>query len=185
MIPILADTSQGLYYLPAIAGFIMVVGGVWLIWKEKIYIDRETKRVIEIELPVGLGKFKSNVPALALFVIGCIPLIYPMIGSKRLVPPELQLQGEVENEKDYPFEVYAAISAESVKNRRTFSLSVPPLSGNRAEYKLLYVTQDNRVWEEPVPIKADSGVIVLQTKFIPQKQVTYEPGKVVDKPPGF
>ena len=182
---ILADTSQGLYYLPAIAGFIMVVGGIWLIWKEKIYIDRETKQVIEIELPASLGKFKSNVPALALFIIGCIPLIYPMISSRRVVPPELQLRGEVTSDKDYPFEVYAAISAESVKNRRAFSLSVPPLTGNRAEYKLLYVTADNRVWEEPVPVKAQNGIISLQTKSIPQKQVTYEPGKVVDKPEGF
>ena len=184
MTVMLADTSQGLYYLPAIAGFIMVVGGIWLIWKEKIYIDRETKQVTEIEIPGGV-KFKSNVPALALFVIGCVPLLYPMIGSKRVAPPDLQLRGEVENDKDYPFEVYAAISAESVKNRRSFSLSVPPLSGNRAEYKLLYITQDNRVWEEPVPIKDQNGVIPLQTKSIPQKQVTYEPAKVADKPAEF
>jgi hypothetical protein len=100
-------------------------------------------------------------------------------------PPDLQLKGEVENDQDYPFEVYAAISAESVKNRRSFSLSVPPLSGNREEYKLLYVTGDNRVWEEPVPTKNQAGIIALRTKMIPRSQVTYEPTKVPEKPPGF
>jgi hypothetical protein len=182
MTPLLGDNSLGLYYLPCLAGFVMVVGGMWLIWKEKIYIDRETKQPIEIELPI-IGKLKTNVPALALFVIGFVLCIYPML--KNPPPPELQLQGEVTNDKDYPFEVYAAIAAESVKNRRTFSLSVPPLAGNREEYKLLYVTEDNRVWEEPVPTKDQKGVIPLQTKSIPQKQVTYEPAKVPEKPAGF
>ena len=100
-------------------------------------------------------------------------------------PPELQLKGEVENDKDYPFEVYAAISTDNVKNRREITLSVPPLVGNHEDYKLLYVTEDNRVFEETVPTKNQSGVIQLRTKAIPQKQVTYEPGKVVEKPPGF
>ncbi len=179
---LLADISIGLYYLPCVAGFIMVVGGMWLIWKEKIYVDRETKEPIEIELPI-VGKLKTNIPALVLFIIGFVLCIYPMLKNPPL--PELQLRGEVESDKDYPFEVYAAISAESVKNRRTFSLSVPPLSGNREEYKLLYVTGDNRVWEEPVPTKDRGGIISLRTKTIPQKQLTYEPGKVPDKPPGF
>lgn len=182
MTPILADISLGLYYLPCVAGFIMVVGGMWLIWKQKLYIDRETKEPIEIELPL-VGKFKTNIPSLVLFVIGFVLCIYPML--KNPPPPELQLTGEVENEKDYPFEVYAAISAEAVKNRRIFSLSVPPLSGNREEYKLLYVTGDNRVWEEPVPAKDQGGVISLRTKTIPQSQVTYEPAKVPEKPAGF
>jgi hypothetical protein len=178
----LADISIGLYYLPCLAGFIMVVGGMWLIWKEKIYIDRETKEPIEIELPI-IGKLKTNIPALVLFVIGFVLCIYPML--KNPPPPELQLKGEVENDQDYPFEVYAAISAESVKNHRTFSLSVPPLSGNREEYKLLYVTGDNRVWEEPVPTKNQTGIISLRTKTIPRTQVIYEPAKVPEKPPGY
>lgn len=160
----------------------MVVGGMWLIWKEKIYIDRETKQPIEIELPI-VGKLKTNIPALVLFVIGFVLCIYPML--KNPPPPELQLKGEVENDKDYPFEVYAAISTDNVKNRREITLSVPPLVGNHEDYKLLYVTEDNRVFEETVPTKNQSGVIQLRTKAIPQKQVTYEPGKVVEKPPGF
>ncbi|MEA2599876.1 MAG: hypothetical protein QOF89_868 [Acidobacteriota bacterium] len=34
-----------LYYLSSFAGLIMVVGGIWLIYKEKIYIDSESKQV--------------------------------------------------------------------------------------------------------------------------------------------
>lgn len=71
------DARIVLFYLVAVGGFVMVVGGMWLILKEKIYIDRESKQQIAIKLPGGWS-FQSNYPALALFVLGFIPLIYPL-----------------------------------------------------------------------------------------------------------
>ena len=50
-----------LYYLCSVAGLVMVVGGIWLIYKEKIFIDRETKQITEIEIPGG-WKFRTNIP---------------------------------------------------------------------------------------------------------------------------
>jgi hypothetical protein len=66
-----------LYYLCSVAGLVMVVGGIWLIYKEKIFIDRETKQITEIEIPGGL-KFKTNMPALVLFVLGLSALCFPI-----------------------------------------------------------------------------------------------------------
>lgn len=44
------DPRMALFFLVATAGVGMVVGSMWLIAKEKIFIDRETKQPIEIEL---------------------------------------------------------------------------------------------------------------------------------------
>jgi hypothetical protein len=66
-----------LNYLCVAAGLIMVIGGIWLLAKQKIYIDRETKQEIAIELP-GNVRFRSNVPALAFFVCGFIPILIPV-----------------------------------------------------------------------------------------------------------
>ena len=62
------DARIALYYVVAVAGFVMVVGGMWLIAKQKIYIDRESKQPVEIKLPLGVS-VKSNYPALALFAL--------------------------------------------------------------------------------------------------------------------
>lgn len=66
-----------LYYFCSVAGLVMVVGGIWLIYKEKIFIDRETKQITEIEIPGG-WKFRTNIPAMVLFVLGFFPLGYPL-----------------------------------------------------------------------------------------------------------
>src|SRR6476661_10924552 len=81
-----------LYYLSSFAGLVMVVGGIWLIYKQKIYIDSESKQVTEIELPIG--KFKTNLPALVLFALGFVPLIYPLYQCSGMFPL-LSLKGYI------------------------------------------------------------------------------------------
>ena len=183
IVPLVADVTLGLFYVSGFTGAAIIIGGIWLIFKEKIYIDKETKHPIGFELPL-LGKFKSNTPALALFFIGAFLIVYPI--WKRPAPADLHLEGEIKNDTDYPFEVYAAVEAESVSNRRPFSIRVPELAGDRDEYKLLYLTRDNRFYEERVPVKnIKTREISLKTHEIPRNQVTLEQGKVSEKPPGF
>ncbi len=187
MTPVFAiDLTIGLFYLSAISGAFVIIGGIVLIGKRKIYIDQATKKPIEFELPL-FGKFKSNTPALALFFFGTFLITYPIM--KRPAPPpiapDVHLDGEITNDKDYPFEVYAAVEAERVSNHRTFSIKVPQLSGDRDEYKLLYLTDDRRFCEERVPVKNKSERITLQTKEVPRNQVVLEQGKVADKPSGY
>src|SRR5215813_1014704 len=81
-----------LLYLCSLAGFSMVVGGIWLIYKEKIYIDRESKQVTEVKTP--LGSFKTNIPALVLFALGFVPLIYPIVKSTELAS-EVKIIGKI------------------------------------------------------------------------------------------
>jgi hypothetical protein len=64
-------------YLCSLAGLIMVIGGIWLLAKGKIMLDAKTGEVVDFDLPL-LGKVKTNAPILGLFLIGSIPLIYPI-----------------------------------------------------------------------------------------------------------
>jgi hypothetical protein len=125
-----------LYYFCSIAGLIMVVGGIWLIYKQKIYLDKESKEVMEIETPIGL-KFKTNIPALVLFVLGFIPLIYPIISTKGM-QKEIKIVGYVKS-TIHPVQIYVVLEAESLIQDRDFNLWVPSSSKT---YKIIYVAKD-------------------------------------------
>jgi len=123
-----------LYYLSSFAGLVMVVGGIWLLYKQKIYIDKESKQVMEIELPIG--KFKTNLPALGLFALGFVPLIYPMTQCSDM-RSQLHLKGSVDGDA-FPVQVYAVVRTDSLNQPGNFNLRVPLESVDR-DYKVLYV----------------------------------------------
>ena len=128
-----------LYYLSSVAGLFMVAGGIWLIYKEKIYIDKESKEVTEIETPIG--KFKTNIPALALFILGFIPLIYPLVKSGEITKEttkEMKIMGSVKS-STHPVQVYAVIESDSLMQDREFSLWVPTSS---KEYRVIYIARN-------------------------------------------
>ena len=88
-----------LYYLSSATGMIMVVGGIFLLYTEKIYIDSQTKEVTALETPVGT--FRTHAPALTLFMIGFIPLIYPIYQlSKDEVKVKQARQEERQKQED-------------------------------------------------------------------------------------
>jgi hypothetical protein len=123
-----------LYYPCSLAGLIMVAGGIWLLYKQKIYIDRETKEVTEIDTPVG--KFKTNVPALVLFALGFVPLIYPIVQSAK-VAKEIEFRGNVRGNA-FPVQVYAVIRSDSLLGPRDFILRVPIVKQDGDDYKIVY-----------------------------------------------
>lgn len=140
------DARIALYYLCSIAGFLMIVGGIWLIYKEKIYIDRESQQPVEIKTP--LGGFKSNYPALALFVVGFVPLIYPIYALRDLVGyvkvDNVQIKGPVEATA-YPVLVYAARAGDQLTKNGDFKLRVPFVGED--DYRVLLVV-NGRVFDE-------------------------------------
>lgn len=155
-----------LYWVCAAAGLCMVVGGIWLIYKEKIYIDRETKQVIKIE--TLFGKFQTNIPALALFLIGFIPLIYPIYQTRNLMQTEmLKINGDVRSSR-HPVWIYAAMRSDMLPNDREFSLAVPVPHGTAEgeQYKVLYLA-GNVMFEDLVnPGAARNGEVKLRTKYM-------------------
>lgn len=113
---------------------VMIIGGIWLIYKQKIYIDRETKQVTEIGTP--LGNFKTNAPALMLFGLGFVPLIYPMFqlaGDVR----EVSIRGTLQT--DSPVDVYAVIATDSLPSGGRFYVNLPVVK-NAQQCRLVYVS---------------------------------------------
>jgi len=128
-----------LYYISSIAGLIMVAGGIWLIYKQKIYVDRESKQITEVETPIG--KFRTNLPALVLFVLGFVPLIYPIFQARGYTQ-ELRIVGDVESDA-FPVNVYAVAQLDSLQRSRSFSIAVPYVKGVTGDYVVLYVAQNS------------------------------------------
>ncbi len=151
-----------LYYFCSFAGLAMVVGGIWLIYKQKIVIDRETKQVTEIETPVG--KFKTNVPALVLFALGFVPLIYPIFRSVGY-SQQVSIRGEVSSQT-YPVTIYAVVRTDSIQHKGEYRLQVPAPFGAVQDYRIVYVAgeiiSDNNV----DPAKQESGVITMTPQVL-------------------
>jgi len=140
------DTRMVLFFMTECAGFVMVVGGMWLIYKEKVYIDKESKQPLEVVLPGGFT-FKGNYPALALFVLGFFPLIYPFTELSKLSEYphviRVKLTG-VPNTNVYPALVYASVAPSAVtKDGDSFSVPVPFIGKGDEEYKVLLIANEH------------------------------------------
>ncbi|MGE0100830.1 MAG: hypothetical protein AB7H86_05680 [Blastocatellales bacterium] len=171
-----------LYYISSIAGLIMVAGGILLIYKQKIYIDRESKQVTEVETPIG--KFRTNLPALVLFVLGFVPLIYPMVQARKFVQ-ELRIVGDVEADT-FPVTVYAVAQLDSLQKSRSFSISVPYLKDVTKDYVVLYVAH-NSIGEQLASIgSVKDGEIRLQKVEISNAgEESYIPNPIPPVPAEF
>jgi hypothetical protein len=159
------DSRTVLFLMTALAGFIMVVGGIWLIYKEKIYIDRESQKPIEIKLP-GNFSFTSNYPALALFVLGFFPLMYPLnevkIPKGYVKVTRVKLKGLAHSDA-YPAMVYAAeVPYPVMKDGDGFDVTVPVFS-NTDEYKMLLISNGHVLDYQSAPassVDKDGQIIV-------------------------
>ncbi|HEV7684258.1 MAG TPA: hypothetical protein VGO68_19235 [Pyrinomonadaceae bacterium] len=68
--------NQGLFLLCSVAGLIMVVGSLFLLWKGRIVLDHGGQQVSTIELPGGI-RLSTQFPVLIMFFLGVVLLIYP------------------------------------------------------------------------------------------------------------
>jgi hypothetical protein len=170
-----------LYYMCSLAGLFMVVGGIWLVYKQKIYLDKEGKTVTEIETPIG--KFKTNYPALVLFALGFIPLIYPMIKSSGIAE-QIKIRGSVHSDV-HPVFIYASTWSDALQEDREFSLSLPKLRETGENYKVVYVAGDV-VLDDPIDLaESKQGEVKLRVKQIASGGATVFEPDVQPIPAGF
>lgn len=155
-----------LYYFVALAGFVMVVGGMWLLWREKIYLDQESKQPISVETP--LGKFTSNYPALALFALGFVPLIYPIVSINQLSDyvkvESVRIHGLAHSTADRVF-VYATRANDVPSRSGDFKLVVPYFENDQNDYKVLLIVGD-RVLDQVHASRTDKQK-EIEVKFRP------------------
>jgi hypothetical protein len=169
------DPRIALYYVSAGAGLVMIVGGIWLIYKEKIYIDRESKQPIEIQSP--LGSFKSNYPALTLFALGFFPLVYPMYSINNLTEfvkvDTVRIKGLV-TANAYPVLVYAARAQDMLSANGEFQVPVPFLGHDQDDYKILLVVNGHVLDEARAVRKANGKEIEVTFKPLIVEPIAYE-----------
>jgi hypothetical protein len=179
------DPRIYLYFLSALSGVIMITGGIWLIYKEKIYIDRESKQPIEIQSP--LGSFKSNYPALTLFVIGFFPLTYPIYAvnnlSEFIKVDTVRIKGLVEANA-YPVLVYAARAQDSLTSNGEFGMPVPFLGRGLDDYRVLLVVNGHVLDDQRVERSANSGEIEVTFKPVVVEPPAYQ-ADLAPVPPGY
>jgi hypothetical protein len=175
-----------LFLMTELAGFVMVVGGMWLIYKQKIYIDKESNQPIEIKLP-GDFTFKSNYPALALFALGFFPLIYPFQQLSKLEAyphvVRVNLTG-TPNTNAYPALVYASMAPSAVTQQGdTFTVTVPFIGKEDDEYKVLLVANEHILDTQTVKKTGDGDIEVkfASTILAPPVYQTVD----TPVPPGF
>jgi hypothetical protein len=127
---------MGLLYVCSIAGLIVVVGSLWLLWKGKIYFDKETGQVTEVELPFGF-RVRTNIPAVVIFVLGAFLLVVPILK----MPAEsgrIRLAGRINSAE--PLKVYAV--AGERESTGDVALEVPL---SNFDYEVSYWAKQGRV----------------------------------------
>lgn len=121
-------------YICSIAGLLVVIGSLVLLWKRRIYLDRETKQVTEVELPFGI-KLKTTLPVFALFLIGAVLLMYSATEVRKF-GEEITVDGDLSGSTG-SIQLYASVAATSLPQGGPFSLSLPVTHPSR-KYMLLY-----------------------------------------------
>jgi hypothetical protein len=170
------DPRIWLYFVCALTGVFMVVGGFWLIYKEKIYIDAESKQAIEVATPVGT--FKNNFPALTLFALGFFPLVYPMYAINDLTDyarvETLRIRGAVDAHS-YPALIYASIGQDARNGRGDFEMKVPFVARHQSDFKVLLVVNGQVLGEESARRNGDDGEIEVRFRPVVAEVTPYEP----------
>ncbi len=123
-----------LFLVAQAAGILMICGAIWLLFREKIFIDSQTKQVLYVELPF-FGKIRTNAPSFALFVLGLVAVLYPPYTARTRY---LKVHQYISS-NNHPIVVYAVVRQNVQQNDGEFFLSLPVLSDEDYDPQLVYV----------------------------------------------
>jgi hypothetical protein len=172
------DPRMMLFLIVVIGGFLMVLISLWLIAKEKIFIDRESRQPVEIELK-WLGRFKANAPALTLFVFACLLMIYPLqqVNTlERYVEVDtVPVKGLVEADT-YPVLVYAVRRGDQLNKHGQFRIPVSFLGDQDLnDYRILLIVNGHVLDEAPAERKERGKEIEVSFRRVTFEPPTWQP----------
>lgn len=129
--------NSPLFLLCSLAGVLLILGSLYLVWKGVINL-RSGEGMTEMEVS-GIGKIKTPVPAIIMFVLGVFLVVFPVYKSPDLCPdlafhkhPLLEiveLRGKVSEAANV--EVNAVVDVQEAKASDSFTLSVPYVENRR------------------------------------------------------
>lgn len=168
-------------YLCALGGLVLVVGCLWLLLSQRVVLDRQTRQVSEIELPLGF-KLKTTVPVLIPFVLGALLLVYAT-QEVRNFGEEVSVAGSVAGPTSN-YQIYASVTSASLPAAGPFNLPLP-VTHPRRSYMLLFTMDGRLIHYQLVEPKH-------RTQQLPQLEITspdeVEPqlvGEVAPMPAGY
>jgi len=164
-----------LLLLSAIAGILLLVGTMLLLWFRRIYIDAQTGEPTVIEIPL-IGKFRTHAPAFALIIVGAILVIYPIYNAPK--QDSITVEGAV-NAGRKPVTVFVV----SDPNQATlhdvgpFHMSVPLIKG--ANYRVKFIVDGEIVADREARPDQKGVYKVKDWDYRPQLKPTVNPGKEI------
>jgi hypothetical protein len=156
-----------LFYLCSAGGLLMIFGAIWLLSKEKLFLDAQTKEVLFVELPF-LGKVRTNAPTVFLIVLGVTAIFYPVYVSKETVANTRYYQIEQKVISDaHPVTVYLVVHEQNLEQDGPIIFPMPALNDQSYAPELIYVTGMGTSGHRPIPLNEEhQGVIKLTDEAI-------------------
>jgi len=181
------DWNFLLFIVSSVAGLILTVGSLFLLWKGRIVLDSEGKPT-EMQLPLNFT-IKTQTPVLIMFLLGAFMIFLPQYYKARECidlnahksRPLVKLTGEVESD-DY-MEVYAIVDAQKANTDTKVDFTVPYLEDRR--YYVLYLRRDgtteklqsfklanNQKEHQLEKVKAPQTMVAANTDIAPAQTVS-------------
>jgi hypothetical protein len=152
--------TMSLFALCSLAGLLMVAGSLLLLWKGRIYLDKEGQSVSKVELPLGI-KFESQFPVLVMFLFGVFMLFIPIHYCPQLCgnpaahlkqPLEMvELRGKVNSGK--PVQVNVIAAERMTDTKQGVDVSVPYFQNGHYVVKY-YNARGEYAYSENVDLRA-------------------------------
>ena len=126
----------------SVAGLLLVMGSLLLLWRGRIFLDAQGKDVSHVELPMGI-KLDTHAPVLIMFLFGVFMLVFPVYYNKNGCPdPELHNKAFPEMVKvtapiksPRPVDVYAIVAEQDkISNEAIFNVPF----GKNIQYRVIY-----------------------------------------------
>jgi len=167
-------------YICAIGGFLIIAASLFLLWKRRIFLDRTTKEVTEIELPMGI-KVKSQAPVILIILIGGALMMFSVVEVQKFAE-EITINGQVSGSHT-SVELYASVASQALPRGGKFSLPLPVTHPSRT-YTVLYAVDgtviDSRLFDPTTSSTKELGEVIVDIPATPELK-----GKIDPKPPEY
>jgi hypothetical protein len=159
-----------------VVGAILLVFTLFLLYKGRVYLDKETRQPIEFEFPV-IGKVKSQSPAFLMILVGAAMVVAPIPWRD---PPKYPLEGEISaGDKSVTMQIVAVPHYQLTQHGPgRFEIRIPQLSdaSYRAQFlidKRVVLDQEARLengrfrlpafsWNPSAEHGSDRGIVPLK-----------------------
>lgn len=144
------DPKVAVYSICMVIGGLMILGSIFLVFKQKILVDRETGKETSVDLPF-FGKLKTNYPGLVIFFLGCALVLFPAFKVENIYPTfSVEGNGKVDAGE---IKVFIAIGPDLIaRDKGSFQIDAP-FTDRFQEYDILYISNGSIISHQSIRIK--------------------------------